>query len=373
MKVLQVYSGNLYGGVETFLVTLVRTQSLHPNLDIDYALCFKGRLSDELLSYRAKVHFLGDVKTSYFWTVIKAKKELTQILSNNKYDVVICNSSWSQAIFGPVVKSAKIPLVYYLHGPINSLHWLDIWASRVLPDKAIGVSQHTAITGGKIYPKINFDVLNYPLPWSASKFDSIDRNKIRNDMAVDDSTTIIIQVSRMEEWKGHDLHLKALSELLDLEDWVCWFVGGVQRPKEIKYLEFLKEMVIQLNLSDRVFFLGERKNIPELLTGADIFCQVNRGPEGFSLAFMEAFSAGLPIVTTDMGGASELIDPSCGYVVSKSTLASEKLRYLIKHPSIRREMGERAKEKVSTLCSPEQQIDRLYGLLSMLIYQGDRI
>jgi hypothetical protein len=48
MRVLHVYGGNLYGGIETMLVTLARTRSLCPALDQEVALCFDGRLSVEL-------------------------------------------------------------------------------------------------------------------------------------------------------------------------------------------------------------------------------------------------------------------------------------------------------------------------------------
>ena len=46
MRVLHIHSGNLYGGVETLLVTLARHRDLAPEMESHFALCFKGRLSD---------------------------------------------------------------------------------------------------------------------------------------------------------------------------------------------------------------------------------------------------------------------------------------------------------------------------------------
>src|SRR5262249_31606658 len=48
LRVLHVHSGNLYGGVETFLTTLARDADVEPRMLPSFAICFGGRLSDEL-------------------------------------------------------------------------------------------------------------------------------------------------------------------------------------------------------------------------------------------------------------------------------------------------------------------------------------
>ncbi len=47
MRVLHISAGNLYGGVETMLVTLARDRQVLPALDQEFALCFEARLSTE--------------------------------------------------------------------------------------------------------------------------------------------------------------------------------------------------------------------------------------------------------------------------------------------------------------------------------------
>ena len=51
LRVLHVHSGNLYGGVETFLATLARDSAAAPRMTSSFALCFEGRLSDELRAH----------------------------------------------------------------------------------------------------------------------------------------------------------------------------------------------------------------------------------------------------------------------------------------------------------------------------------
>src|SRR5579863_1214479 len=48
MRVMHIVSGRLFGGVETLLVTLARSRDLCPAMDPEFALCFDGRLSEEL-------------------------------------------------------------------------------------------------------------------------------------------------------------------------------------------------------------------------------------------------------------------------------------------------------------------------------------
>src|SRR3989442_260169 len=65
MRVLHIYSGNLYGGVETLLLTLARYYHLCPAMEPHFALCFEGRLSEELAAVGARIHLLGNVRVRW--------------------------------------------------------------------------------------------------------------------------------------------------------------------------------------------------------------------------------------------------------------------------------------------------------------------
>ncbi|GMV97045.1 MAG: glycosyl transferase [Phycisphaerae bacterium] len=70
----------------------------------------------------------------------------------------------------------------------------------------------------------------------------------------------------------------------------------------------LRRLAGELGVSDTVSFLGLRRDIPRLLSAADVFCFTSRF-EGFPNAVLEAMIAGRPIVTTDFPSARELITP----------------------------------------------------------------
>src|SRR5205807_8459590 len=154
---------------------------------------------------------------------------------------------------------------------------------------------------------------------------------VRSELQTPSEATVIIQVSRMEAWKGHSLHLQALADLPRNAHWFAWIVGGGQRPSEVEYEARLKEKAGELGIAGKVRFTGQRDDVARLLSAADIFCQPNLSPEPFGISLIEALNAGLPVVTTALGGALEIINDSCGILVSPNDAAvlAEALRQLV--------------------------------------------
>src|SRR4051812_30980853 len=98
MRVLHVNSGNMYGGVETLLVTLARERSLAPDMEPHFAACFCGRYTEELEGLGVGVHVLGPARTRLPWTIWRARRNLQAVLRKHHFDVVLCHAAWNQAI-----------------------------------------------------------------------------------------------------------------------------------------------------------------------------------------------------------------------------------------------------------------------------------
>ena len=368
MRLLHIHSGNLYGGVETLLTTLARSRDLFPALESHFALCFEGRLTDELQLAGAAVHRLARTRVSQPLTVIRARRALSDLLRREEFDLAVCHSSWSQSLFGPVVRAAHLPLVFWLHNPTNGKHWLDRWGSKTAPDLVLCNSEFTGATARNLYPQIRSEVVYCPVAPSPT-YSKADRAITRTELQTAQAAVVIIQASRMEEWKGHALHLEALSKLKDVPGWVCWQVGGAQRPAELQYLDRLKKKAEQLGIADRVRFLGQRSDVEKLLAAADIYCQPNTDGEPFGIAFIEALYAGLPVVTTEIGGACEIIDESCGVLVKprdKDALA-QSLRGLIRDQVGRVRLGTAGPARARKLCDVKTQVERLHECFAEVV------
>ena len=368
MRVLHINAGNLYGGVETLLVTLARCRNLCPEMEPSFALCFDGRLSRELTEAGVPVHRLGEVRTSRFWTVLHARRALRRLLSEHAFDVVVTHMSWSHALFGPEVRNARVALVNWVHGLPTGGSWLERWAGLTPPSLAICNSKFTASGVHRLFPGAPSEVVYCPV--EASSVGIRERSVVRQELGVAEDAVVILQVSRMEAWKGHRLHIEALAKLKDLSDWTCWLAGGVQCPKEREYLSALQGLARELGLSDRIRFLGQRSDVLSLMAAADIFCQPNLEPEPFGIVFIEALLAGLPVVSTRMGGAVEIVDESCGFLVlpDDSSALADCLRTLIESPKQRRELDRTSRQRAIALCDPLLQVRKVHQTLARALF-----
>ena len=369
MRVLHVHSGNVYGGVETLLVTHVRQQKLCPAMESSFALCFAGRFSEELTAAGAPVHQLGGVRIRQPLSVRHARRNLRELLRGETFDVIVTHSSWSQAVFGPAARAGGVPLVFYLHAPPDGRQLLERLARRTGPDLALCNSKFTAAALSNLYPTVCAETFYYPVAPYESSYSDSDAEIIRGQLETAKDATVIIQVSRMEAWKGHSLHLEALALLKASPGWVCWQVGGAQTPREKKYLHRLKDLASRLGIAERVRFLNQRSDVARLLAAADIFCQPNTGPEPFGIVFIEALYARLPVVTTNIGGAREIVDDACGLLVPPGdphSLAMA-LRRLIQDPSLRIKLGTAGLARASALCDPAKQMVRLHSILTEVV------
>ncbi len=352
MRVLHISAGAVWGGVERALVTLARERKHAPEMHPHYAVCFRERLNHELRMAGAPVDYLGEVRASRPLTVLRARKALATLLRQEKMDVAICHLPWAHAMFAPVLRAARVPIVFWMHGFATGRHWTERLAKLVPPQLVIANSHATAQTARFLFPNARTEVLYYPVA------------PLPEPRAEEPGT--ILQVSRMEPWKGHLLHLEALAKLKDLPSWHCRIVGGAQTKSEVNYVLKLEKRANKLGISDRVAFLGQRDDIEQQLAAASIFCQPNSGPEPFGIVFVEALAAGVPVVATRIGGATEIVTPSCGILTDPGDADSlaKALKQLLTDAKLRASLGAAGPERAAALCGPEHQIPALSKLLA---------
>ena len=369
MKILHIHSGNIYGGVETILMSLARNHRFAPAIEVAYGLCFEGKLSQGLIAEAIPVEILGRVRISKPWTILSARRKLRALLRSKNFEIAICHSVWSQLLFAPEIRRAGIQNGFWLHNAAKGRHWLERCARLFPPDFAICNSHATQSTLPKLYPQVPAETFYCPLSFPKEKLTPLMRQHLRKEMGAQSETAIIIQVSRLEKSKGHQLHLQALSQLLQIPNWVAVFVGGPQSEAEGQQLTRLKSLAADLKLSDRVRFLGHRNDVGNLLQASDIFCQPNENPEGFGIVFVEALMAGLPVVTTDLGAAPEIINSEVGILIPQEDAVamrnnlSTRLRELIQNPELRYRLGSNGPAKGESLCGAESQMLKFQNLL----------
>ncbi len=126
-----------------------------------------------------------------------------------------------------------------------------------------------------------------------------DRSQLRKSIGLEAQHKVVFSVGRLVELKQFDILIRAAKNLSS--DTRVVIVGN--GPEYQK----LENLVKEENVNDRIIFLGERDDVEQLLQVADVFTLVSR-TEGLSRSILEALSAGLPIVASDVGGNSDLIE-----------------------------------------------------------------
>jgi glycosyltransferase involved in cell wall biosynthesis len=365
MRVLHLTSGNMYGGVETFLTTLAREATAVPDMRSEFAVCWEGRFSGELSQLGAKPHLLGHVRISRPHTMMRARHELSALLAREPYDVIVCHQPWPCVVFGSVVRRAGYPLVMWVHMAGEGRHWLERLARRVRPDVAICSSRYTAECTSRWLSRAQIEHVYCPVS-RPDVSGAATRASLRQQLDTASRDVVIVQVSRLEEFKGQRVLLQALATLKEMGGWTCWMVGGPQRPSESAFFSDLQLLARTHGIEDRVRFLGNRNDVPALLNAADLYCQPNRVPEAFGLSLIEAMHAGLPVVTSAIGGACEIVDGSCGILTPPDdiTALSNALSFLVCDERLRAKLGAHARLRPYEICEPTRQMRRIHQLLS---------
>lgn len=128
------------------------------------------------------------------------------------------------------------------------------------------------------------------------------RLRLRESLGIPQDEVVAALVAHIVPVKGHDTFLRAAALVPGLR---VWLAG---RPQDREYTESLERLAGDLGISERVHFLGAIGDIPALLAEVDIFVlsSASKG-EGCPVALLEAMSAGVASIATDVPGCNDVI------------------------------------------------------------------
>jgi len=193
----------------------------------------------------------------------------------------------------------------------------------------IGISETIAQMIREFY-NIKYSIPVIYNPVNLCKFKEILPAKYNN-------TITLIIVARLCLQKNHKLLLEAFSKIIK-ENVQLKIVGDGPLKNE------LIEYASNLGISKKVEFLGQRDDIVYLLKSSDIFVLSSLW-EGLPLSVLEAMAAGLPIISTDVGGVKDIVKDN-GILVERGNAKKlyEAIIKLVGNSSLREEMGKKSLE-----------------------------
>lgn len=139
-------------------------------------------------------------------------------------------------------------------------------------------------------------------------------HNIREELGLTQDDFIVGTIAQIALHKGIDIILKAAQICCAENDKIKFVVVGPVAVREDDFAERMQEEIQTNNLLDRVKFIGPRKDIPNFLASIDVFFLPTR-KETFGLVIGEAMAAGVPVITSNVGGIPEIIkDQKNGYM-----------------------------------------------------------
>ncbi|OGF58391.1 MAG: hypothetical protein A2Y62_14975 [Candidatus Fischerbacteria bacterium RBG_13_37_8] len=292
---------------------------------------------------------------------------LIRIIKREKVTIVHSNNT---AIIGSGIAAriCGIPSVYHVREIIGKPKIMRFLYPRLinrLADVIICISEAVALMflensvphykAVVVYNGIDLSHFNKPL----------DSMKLKREFTIPEASPLIGIVGRISPRKGHVYFIEAAAKIIkEIPDAKFYIIGWVESHAQVytELLNKLKTLINSLGLYKQVMFTGVRKDIPDIMASLDIIVMASASaaaPEPFGRVIVEAMAAGKPVVSTNEGGAPELIeDGKTGILVppADSEALAQAVLSLLKNKELKKNMGALAKESVQNKFSEHTMV-----------------
>lgn len=340
MRILHVITSLEIGGAEKLMVDLLpRLNSEENQVDL---LVFNGIrtiFTEQIEAKGIKVYSLSNSRKVY------NPLNVFRLIHYLKcYDIIHSHNTACQ-LFVPIAKTlsfAKCKLFTTEHNTTNRRRGnvlykiIDLWMYRrykkiVCVSDSVEANLKTHLHSATL----NSRILTIANGIDCSRFyNASPSNEIRS-LAI--GQKIILMVARFDPQKNQAALIKALTLLPS--DTSLFFVGKGELQSECVRLSK------QLNVIERVRFLGVRNDIPELMKSADVIV-LSSHYEGLSLSSLEAMASGRPFIASDVPGLREIVkDAGLLFPDDDSAKLAEILNKVLSDKSIYLSVANRCIEK----------------------------
>ena len=153
-------------------------------------------------------------------------------------------------------------------------------------------------------------------------------------------------VANFISYKNHEMLIKACFLINKSISWELDFVGNFTDKNLVRSL---KSLVSSLKLSKKIFFLGQKNDVNFYVKNADIGV-LTSNEEGFSNSLLEYMSFSLPVVVTDVGGNSDVVNDNInGFLVKKNDVdeLANRLNLLLNSYNLRIKFGRNGNKQIN--------------------------
>jgi len=357
------------GGAERITYEIM-TRMNKEEFDIIFCTLYGPGVIGNMLKNEGYKFYHNIIKTKYD---IRGFLKLRRILLENRIQVIYLINQPLTLLWGVILgKAHKIPIVSVIHNTFVTKEQVKLRIYRVLlpfVEKVVAVAmmqkEHMSNYEGvpKDMIKVIYNGIDIP-KYSAT----VDKRAKINSLGMGNYDVVGI-VGRLSDVKGIDILLNAAKLILKEKEGTQFVIVG-DGPERIR----LERLARDLKIHDKVYFLGSRNDINEILPVFDVAVLSSR-TEAFPMAILEYMASGKGIVATNVGSIAELIkDGETGFLVEKENpvVLAEKILCLLKYKELASAMGERAKAFVQEKFSVELTVRDTETLLLDVTAKSDR-
>jgi glycosyltransferase involved in cell wall biosynthesis len=363
LKILLTDATKIFAGGEEYVYTLARHLQMrghkvlvsgNPN-HLLLRKCERSGITTAPVEYGKQAKMFAVAQT------------LRQMIRSLSIDIIHSNANYDRttaaiaALFTPAKHIASVHSAHSIQ--FNLTHWLrnrfavarfiavaEVVKDILVREDGIDSSMVTCIPNG--------------VEDTTESFRRETRVRIRAEWNITPQTVVIGNVARLVPFKGHEYLLQSIALVVATSPNVFFPVLG-----DGELLSELEQQARALGIEDHVRFLGFRENVNELYPAFDIYCHssVERAEEAFPLAVLHALAAGLPVVSTNVGGISSMVEhETTGFLTppEQPKALADALLLLMKNSELRRTMGKASLKSFLTRFSASLMAERVEQIYS---------
>ena len=214
--------------------------------------------------------------------------------------------------------------------------WLSFFPHSIIYNSNLSAEQHCNVgylsKKTKIIPN-GFDLQKF-------KPDQQHRQQLREELKVAESVLLVGHISRLHPMKDHATLLHAIDRVVDS-------LSSIGAKQEVLFLLIGHGVTSELSKNPAIRFLGERSDIPRIMSALDIVVSSSAWGEGFPNVIGEAMASEVPCVVTDVGDSAYIVG-KYGRVcpVGDDQCIASSLLQLIENKQERKTAGKQARKRI---------------------------
>lgn len=381
MKLLMILPFTIRGGAEEYALTLA-SSAVANGFEVHVAfpdISAAASLRRDFQDYGIIYHTLNNSFEPFISIKILAKGipyilEVVNLLNDVCPDTVLMVLPWPDRCLAPILAAAikNIPavIVFQLVPPDYSqipyfLKCIYQW-TRSRKQHWVAISDNNRSILSRVYDmpveeisriyngsRMSTDTLSEPI-------ENI-RADVRRELDIPASSKILLTVGRLHPQKGYDCLIKLAPGILhDFPECIFVWAG------EGELRESLERSIQAQGMNKRILLLGHRQDIHRLMRASDLFLFPSRFEGGQSFVITEAMASGLPIVSTNASGISEVIHHNIHGLLSNvndSAYFKKNIYWALQNPEEMRAMSLNARIHADEF-SEEKMISETIKLIS---------